>query len=579
MKNHLLIVVLTILAALGPGTAQRTATAQQPVPGTDWVETTDFGRLPAEILFPGDNSHMILVPAGTYTIGLEDPVSMGLQSREGPQVQVTLGSYYIDKYEVSVARYVQWAEATGATRPRYSDQREYVDDHPVSAVSQADALEFARSMRRDLPTEAEWEVAARGPEAFMYPWGNDPDPDAAVLGRGVAARPAPVGSTPRDRSPWGVMDMGGNVAEWTKDPYARDYYQQVAGNPGQPIRSADSNVVTYRGGDYINTVDGRATRREPGVAGHFREEVGFRTVFRLQKAPPPTPAPTPVRVLRDPEDDQRSEEQLVADLLPAITAMLAGGAAEVPEGLAAGTGSVAAQAVWNQSPVPVRFATVNLETRTVFDSGTEVPAGRVGNIRLPSDPGQIAHVFAYAPAGTRELAVALDPVTRQANPLIVLEPGNFVEFVDPSGGVRPFSDRHRSRQVFGKSLVPQWNQFTVINETGAVVELTLTLKHPQTGELRDETTRILEPGQAARVEDFVFGRVEGEARYIPSDGTKSSRDFAFVNDDGADGRIIRLVGDEASPDTVRVLTRRLPMIIMILDEYDLAGDVRATYRK
>jgi len=162
------------------------------------------------------------VPAGMIHVAA-GPACVGRENR-----RVQLPDYFIDRHEVTNLEYRKFVEATDHPRPAH-----WVDGaipaglerHPVTNVDHADATAYAAWAGKRLPTEDEWEKAARGPEGRRYPWGNEPDPTRANLFRPSSQfmGTRPVESMPRGASPYGCQDMAGNVLEWTSTRCGENY--------------------------------------------------------------------------------------------------------------------------------------------------------------------------------------------------------------------------------------------------------------------------------------------------------------------------------------------------------------------
>ena len=242
-----------------------------------------------------DGAEMVLVPAGEFWMGstreevdraVEDCKKSGLveqdckrwHERELPRHRVHVDGFYVDRYEVTNALFERFVKATGhkTTAEREGDgfvwqqkdgkwQLVKVDGaswrtptgpgsssqapHPVVQVSWSDAEAYCRWAGKRLPTEAEWEKAARGTDGRRYPWGNEWDP-AKANGNMTVKATSPVGAYTAGMSPFGVHDMAGNVWEWVADWFAQDYYQQSPErNPSGPTTGA-SRVL--RGGSWDN---------------------------------------------------------------------------------------------------------------------------------------------------------------------------------------------------------------------------------------------------------------------------------------------------------------------------------------
>jgi len=137
---------------------------------------------------------------------------------------VNLDGYWIYKYEVTVAQYRKFCNETGSNMPE-APSWGWQDDHPIVHVSWDNATAYTQWAGVRLPTEAQWEKAARGTDGRAYPWGNEWD--ATKCANSVGQRLSstkPIGSYPSDTSPYGALDMAGNVWEWCADWYDGNYY-------------------------------------------------------------------------------------------------------------------------------------------------------------------------------------------------------------------------------------------------------------------------------------------------------------------------------------------------------------------
>lgn len=178
-----------------------------------------------------ESGGFIYIPAGEFLRGSD------WVGDESPSRRIYLDAYWIGKYPVTVAQYRQFCRATNRSMP-YAPRWDWIDDHPMVKVTWHDAVAYADWVGGRLPTEAEWEKAARGTDGREYPWGNVWDPNKCHCSKkelGDAGRTAPVGSYPSGASPYGVMDMAGNVWEWCSDWYGEDYYKTAPSrNPQGP---------------------------------------------------------------------------------------------------------------------------------------------------------------------------------------------------------------------------------------------------------------------------------------------------------------------------------------------------------
>ena len=218
---------------------------------------------------------MIEIPAGLFTMGSNEA-----DPEDSPAHEVDLPAFEIDKFEVTNTDYAAFAEVTGyltyAEQKGFSSWRDAwgigEDNHPVVMVTWDDAQAYCEWVGKRLPTEAEWEKAARGTDGRAFPWGNEWDPNQAnVKERGLRGTTA-VGSFGTGASPYGVDDMVGNVWEWTAN-----WYQPYPGNAVDDPYYGEKYRVT-RGGGWFD-VEPQATtfnRNAADPAKTANDDLGFR---------------------------------------------------------------------------------------------------------------------------------------------------------------------------------------------------------------------------------------------------------------------------------------------------------------
>ena len=236
-KTGLLLMAIVLLGSLGwwywPG-EERTARIAEDELG---------GSIP---------EGMVLVPGGTFEMGREDGDEF-----ERPIHQVTVSSFLLDRTEVTNLEYREYVVATGSPSPPHwlnGTYRTGEEQFPVVNITWEEARGYARWAGKRLPSEVEWEYAARGKDRRLYPWGDDWDSDRANTERGATGQVMAVGSFPGGASPFGLLDMCGNVWEWTADDLTRYDSQPTPLGAGKVIRGGAYDVprtratTTYRGG-------------------------------------------------------------------------------------------------------------------------------------------------------------------------------------------------------------------------------------------------------------------------------------------------------------------------------------------
>jgi formylglycine-generating enzyme required for sulfatase activity len=239
-----------------------------------------------------DDAVMMYVPAGEFLMGSSDEdidavlaecsgCRRDQLAHEQPQHKVTVGAFWIDRTEVTNAQYRQCVGAgecsppqnsNSETRPDYYDNSEY-DDYPVVYVTWQQARDYAEWVDGRLCTEAEWEYAARGPEAFTYPWGESSPNDTLLNYHDHVGDTAKVGSYSKGESWCYALDMAGNVWEWTQSLYAD--YPYVPDDGREDLETDGERVV--RGGAYDNAaMNVRCSARGRNGLAHSSQLDGFR---------------------------------------------------------------------------------------------------------------------------------------------------------------------------------------------------------------------------------------------------------------------------------------------------------------
>jgi serine/threonine-protein kinase len=211
---------------------------------------------------PADGMTQVFVPGGILHMGGMDIYA---ENDEQPYHDVSIREFWIDQVEVTNGMYALCVQAGNCARPRKlssSTRSSYYDnpefrDYPVVQVTWTDAQDYCAWAGRRLPTEAEWERAARGDDMRTYPWGDEP-PSERYANYGMVLRDTSrVGSYARGASPFGALDMAGNVWEWVSDFYNVDYYVTApTADPTGPAEIPGRAQRVIRGGSYQDDFTG-----------------------------------------------------------------------------------------------------------------------------------------------------------------------------------------------------------------------------------------------------------------------------------------------------------------------------------
>jgi formylglycine-generating enzyme required for sulfatase activity len=225
---------------------------------------------------------MVSIPAGEFTMGSQDG-----DADERPAHKVYVDSFSIDVYEVTVGQYAEFLRSGEVRAPLdwKTINQSANQKRPVANVDWADAVAYCKWAGKRLPTEAEWEKAARGTDGRIYPWGNDPPTplhaNYGKMGSHDYETLAPVGTLEAGKSPYGIYEMAGNVWEWVSDWYDNDYYKNSPQqNPGGPSMGG---FKVIRGGSWTSSP------RNLRSADRYWDPPSFRSLyfpgFRCAKNP------------------------------------------------------------------------------------------------------------------------------------------------------------------------------------------------------------------------------------------------------------------------------------------------------
>jgi formylglycine-generating enzyme required for sulfatase activity len=280
--------------AAAPAAAAPAKKTESPVVATsakETINTSPLARAQERQKFPNFSNNagveMLLVPTGMFFMG---STARDAAPHEQPVTQTSVSCFYISRFPITNAQYEKFDLTHKTKRAPWAD-----DNHPAVYVSSKDAMKFCQWLtskegkKYRLPTEAEWEYAARGMDGRAFPWGekldggnlaNFADKQTNFAWRDTViddgfAESSPVGSYPRGASPFGIEDMAGNVFEWCLD-YFQNYKGKECVNPRGPTNGAKR---VYRGGSWKSKASNlRTTARNFNLPDYLSNDVGFRVV-------------------------------------------------------------------------------------------------------------------------------------------------------------------------------------------------------------------------------------------------------------------------------------------------------------
>lgn len=559
-----LLAVLVLLTALGFSQNDDTEEIAVPVPGTEYIALPSGERLPKEIRWTADDSIMVLIPGGTFQQGLSE--DNGGTRQEYPVREVTVSPFYIDKYEISNGQYTYFQERNAVPVSKISGNPGLkAENHPVTGIGWDYARQYANHVGKELPTEAQWELAARGPYNTIYTTGDQkPDSETVIYNRGINGVTVPVNEDTGDVSGWGVYHMGGNVSEFCRDHYQRDAYRENPGPVTDPLvqNQGEGNVI--RGGSFVAKENEpiRATYRRGMNRAAISDYVGFRTVWVLKKEERQkiTPTPTPIPTL--------SEEDILTAFKRDLSRFLERDTVTLPQEMMAsarfqleGTGELN---FVNFTPFRVMLTFVSLDHERVFRYKEPVPS--MSTRRIDVTKGVTLDMLAYVPdlESTSNTIFELGQVRAESGATVVL----YTEFFSPvvtGNGDRLEPTGEVTAPQYYQAFTPKWNELEIHN----TLELPVVVRFDDIMRGADEAEFVydftIDPDDTLRL-DMTPNKYRITAEYIGAI-EESSEPLELLLDDSASRRLINL--REAELGTVIVITEKKPKIDLQLIDMNL----------
>ncbi len=284
---------------------EKPAVAKKPEPRRPPRHAPPHGTMPEAVRPTVMERHLpfepetILIPAGEFLIGSDPSVDKDAWDEEQPQHTLYLPDYHLSMTPVTNAQYAVFVQATGHRQPEHwkgtsrkgGNPPRGKGDHPVVNVSWHDAVAYCRWLAEvtgrpyRLPSEAEWEKSARGSDGRIYPWGNRWDAKLCNSEEGGKGNITPVGTYPQGASPYGLLDMAGNVWEWTRSLWGEDWEEPSFKYPYDPadgredLDAPGGILRVLRGGSfYLNVKYARCAVRIRLIPNYFGGSSGFRVV-------------------------------------------------------------------------------------------------------------------------------------------------------------------------------------------------------------------------------------------------------------------------------------------------------------
>ncbi len=277
--------ILAFIALWIFGCASPTVTMPSTLSPAQTLTAKPTLRIGSTQVSPKDDMVQVYVPAGEFLMGSDKTKDSQANDNELPQHTVYLDAFWIDRTEVTNAQYARCAAGGQCTPPRpsftksntrssYYGNSQYAN-YPMINVDWNQAQAYCAWAGGRLPSEAEWEKAARGTDGRIYPWGNAAPDQSKLNNNSNQGDTTAVGSYPSGASPYGALDMAGNVWEWVNDWYSDTYYQQSPSR--NPTGPTSGTYRVLRGGSWhFNVRAVRSAYRIWFIPFLLNDSVGFR---------------------------------------------------------------------------------------------------------------------------------------------------------------------------------------------------------------------------------------------------------------------------------------------------------------
>ncbi len=236
---------------------------------------------PERIVCSADGSEMVIIDGGVFTQGTNSG-----PAASQPEHLAFVSPFYMETTEVTLSRFQLFQEQAAEAKPVIKITKSPLNEKtgegndPAIGIAWKDAVKYAETFGKALPTEAEWECAARGANGNQYPWGNGRPPITPSTFKEIMA----VGSRPTDLTPTGLFDMAGNAREWTSDWYAEDAYAKSIPEDGSPVRNSNGPRTAGKSGERVVRGSRNQWNLWERTGENLRggqEDVGFRCILRI----------------------------------------------------------------------------------------------------------------------------------------------------------------------------------------------------------------------------------------------------------------------------------------------------------